>query len=564
MNPVSVTNDRVATAVLVALSVATVWVVEVFPTQDGPAHIYIGYVLHHLLSGTPSPFGAYFEANINYQPNLLVYGIVAALTPVLPAVAIEKLIVSLIVAGIPLGGGAIARALGRPAFLGAAALVPIAFSFVLYIGFYNYCLSLVFCLLGVACWVRWHGSRHPGWLIALFVMSIAAYFSHLFPAANLVLIIGLASFFCFLSSVSAGAEEVPLVQRIWRALRSEALPPMVALVPVAATISIFLATYDSGPPIGLRIGLLERIFYLFGIETFDVFGPVDILLSLSLLIVGLAVFFERDRSVKLFDGVKGPWTFAFAMYVLIFLIVPVDIIGSTFVLARLMPFVYVLGIVFLLAGSFTLKQMKVMAAGFVFLATATLGLRSYQMNLSVDHSAEIREMGSYLDPESTLLVMGAVPFSSSGLLWRPEHKISSWWHWSAALSIEKNLVNLNIVQANYPIVPLAYRHGRNPFLLLPDQPVEEIGKLPRLTQIDLLYGKPHWLDIGRFERVAEDRLDYVMIWGDLEAFDRSRHAAKFEAIAQARFVPVDLGKARPYVRLYRRVPAGAPAMKLVP
>ena len=208
------------------------------PSHDGPAHVYLGQVLR-LFDESPL-FGAYFSENWNFQPNLFVYALLQPLLSLLTPSAAEKALAVLYVLLIPCTTIVFATALRQSRVILFLLLWPMLYGFMFFFGFYNFCFSLLFTLVGLSVWLRLCRSNSFLDMIALCFASLAAYFTHIFPAANLLLIIGVGTLANAVYATSGRATAKDTFRAQLGELFATAWRPAVALLPVYVLIVHFV------------------------------------------------------------------------------------------------------------------------------------------------------------------------------------------------------------------------------------------------------------------------------------------------------------------------------------
>src|SRR6185436_9776577 len=143
-------SDLAFFAVL-ASTVALVWIFPVFPTQDGPAHLENARLLVDLLRGNAEVTRLFsFD---RFSPNWVSHLVLAPLLFVVPAAVAEKIVLTIATVLVPLGFRKAIRALGGPPALALLGL-PFAHSFLLTMGFLNFCAAVGVALFVVARWSR--------------------------------------------------------------------------------------------------------------------------------------------------------------------------------------------------------------------------------------------------------------------------------------------------------------------------------------------------------------------------------------------------------------------------
>ena len=160
-----------------ALHLLPIWRVRLIPTVDGPSHLYNAVVLRELAGGSPE-FGRVFMADLRPNPNWLGHALLFLFIGIVPPLAAEKLLVSLIVLLFLAGCW---RLGGAYAFLA----MPLAFHLLLQMGFYNYSLGLALVLHALASW-----RQSQGWKPAVWMLLVGL--AHPLPAAAPMVFIGIA------------------------------------------------------------------------------------------------------------------------------------------------------------------------------------------------------------------------------------------------------------------------------------------------------------------------------------------------------------------------------------
>jgi hypothetical protein len=162
---------------VVGLCLAPIWWIHFLPTQDGPAHLANAVILKDYDS-PGARYRNFFEVRWEPLPNWTVHLLLAGLLHVVPPLSAEKIVVSLYALGFAWAFRYLQTAFGRPGgpvSLGALLLVyPRCF----WMGFYNYCLSLVLFLALVGfCVRRSQWTSRDAAIVCL--LLLATWFTHL-------------------------------------------------------------------------------------------------------------------------------------------------------------------------------------------------------------------------------------------------------------------------------------------------------------------------------------------------------------------------------------------------
>ncbi len=155
-----------------------VWSYRYLPTQDGPSHLNNAQIIKDL-HDPEAGYDRVFEVRLDFLPNLTSHLLLAGFMYAVPPLVAEKLLVTAYVLGF---AGAYRYFLGgfgddhRP--LSWAGLL-FVFNRCFWMGFYNFCLSLILVWLILGFLVRRLGTMDAGGALALMLLFTAAYFTHL-------------------------------------------------------------------------------------------------------------------------------------------------------------------------------------------------------------------------------------------------------------------------------------------------------------------------------------------------------------------------------------------------
>ncbi len=180
-------------AVLLFVHVLPIWTVSYLPTQDGPAHIYNGKIFFESFDRTNYQVRLHYDFGYQLFPNILTHLMLGGLQQVLPPLIAEKIVVSLIIALVPLSLLYLLNAIepGR----GVMCLIGFTFAYhnLFHIGFYNFSLSVSLCLFTIGWWWRYKDKLTLPRLGVFYALSLLTYLSHFVGFMAVVMTIGIAS-----------------------------------------------------------------------------------------------------------------------------------------------------------------------------------------------------------------------------------------------------------------------------------------------------------------------------------------------------------------------------------
>lgn len=163
---------------------------KIFPTLDGATHVYNANLLANMISGNEF-LNDYFKFNYEPVPNWTGHFLLIVFNWFLPAWLAEKLVMIGLLACLPLAFRSLVLSIAPQNKFFSYLIFPFSYSFVFYMGFYNFYIGIILMLYTLAYW-----SSHSGvtWsrrnLIILFLLVTAVYFSHIFIFGILGFLLG--------------------------------------------------------------------------------------------------------------------------------------------------------------------------------------------------------------------------------------------------------------------------------------------------------------------------------------------------------------------------------------
>ena len=175
---------------LLVLHLIPIWIFAYFPSQDGPSHVYNGLVLKEYAKPANYKLRDAWELNITVFPNWLSHIALMLLLYVFPPVIAEKVFLTIAIGMIPIAFFYFLHAVhGKPkeeegeaggswhtfAWLG----FPFAYNYLLYMGFYNFTLSIAFFFFSFGFWWKHKDDMQVQHLVWLYVLLLLTYLSHI-------------------------------------------------------------------------------------------------------------------------------------------------------------------------------------------------------------------------------------------------------------------------------------------------------------------------------------------------------------------------------------------------
>ena len=159
----SVSKNRVYLLLLIGITAAyCVWVLSLplFPTSDGPMHLYYVHVLRELLGKAPSAYGHYYFIKHLLPPYSLYYYSQMVLSMGVPDLMAEKIIVCTYFILFVFGFRYLATAIGPGGELMSLLAPLLLLNWPLGMGFVNFCIAVSLAMWAIGLWWRVSGTAN--------------------------------------------------------------------------------------------------------------------------------------------------------------------------------------------------------------------------------------------------------------------------------------------------------------------------------------------------------------------------------------------------------------------
>lgn len=470
---------------LVLIHLYPVLAVKLFPTLDGPAHLYNSNLINHILADGSGAAAEFFKLNIGIDPNYSGHFILCILNSFLPAWLAEKILLALIIIFIPLSFRMMLRSLSADTVFMDYLAFPFIYSFTFYLGFYNFTIGIALMFFAIAYWQKIKDKLSIRNTLILSLLLIAVYYSHIFTFLLAGLVIGVLITWHALPFVKGTVKGTAGTSRQLLFLFFASLPALVLT-------AIFLTQKgDEGP-----VTYLERS------ELIDWLAAIRPLITLN---------FEATE----------PYT-RFIFYTLVLLLLYIAATRIYWFTSKKTPIVrshdsFLLLSVILLIMFFTLPDwmasggyvsMRLLLFFFLFLL-AWIGLQ--QLHLIVKAIAVIvfllvsgcfwlyhREQSKILAQDALEIYHAAEQVEEGSVVLPVDHS-GNWLHsnFSNYLGAEKNIVVLDNYEADKPQFPLRWRDNKAPY---------------NVVAADFGNNYHPCLDLANYEKVSGNEIDYVLRW----------------------------------------------------
>lgn len=491
-------GDRALMAVLLSLHLAPLCLFAYFPTRDGPSHLEGSLLLLRWQQPDVVLLRDWYTPVLQLAPNWLDHVALAGLSLVMDPVTAEKVLIGVFVLGLPLAARRAFKAVRSDSGFLAVLTLPFTYTWLLHMGFYNFCLSLPLFFLAVASWLHDRASSGGAWL-RLVGWSLLLYFTH--PVALVAAggtVVALAAWTCVVDVSIARRLRLSLRDQIRHGLRRVARTGL-AFAPAAA---LFLTwTQPRRQPAFFRFPFRQLLRDLLGLDALVSFDPAEALpaglLVLALAALSAAALRTRWRERRLLEG--DGFLACTAALVAVYFLAPVSLSGGGYLTPRLMllPFLSLLLWLASHRWSERARAWTALVAVAATLPALVLHLRSYG-----DANDELAE---YLQAEPWLLRGATVlPLHYQGAQRGGFPRVDVLAHAAAYFAVSRGTIDLVFYEGTTRgIFPLAFHRDVDPYRHLGDNPesvppcVDLVGYMEQTRRpIDVVLTWKRHLDPG--------------------------------------------------------------------
>ncbi len=391
-----------------------------FPTLDGPAHLYNSNLIASLLTDHHSALNNFLTLVKDPLPNWTGHAVLAALNYFLPAFAAEKILLALYIIALPWAFRSLLKTISPGNYFLSYFIFPFTYSFVLYLGFYNFCIALVFLFVTLNYWIlnreKIYSYRK---ILPLVCLMTLTYFSHVFVFATLLMIM-------LISILSETALSAAFGKGEKRILFSTALKDFLALLCSALLPIILFLLYFKSPGqqaesflsfTALKEDLKNtRSLIAFNLEeeqkfTKKIFYVIMLLLAIGVFLKLNAVRWKREETAKAnlsaaLKNILSPadsWFLVMGVILFFYFRLPDSDGSAGFFSVRLNLLFFLLSIVWLSARQLP-RWLTILSA--LTVLTLNYKLNNYRVEETKKLNAiavECNTAADYITPGSTIL-----------------------------------------------------------------------------------------------------------------------------------------------------------------
>ena len=472
---------------LVFIHLYPVFALKLFPTLDGPTHLYNANLLFQIISDNNGFASQFFSLKSFPVPNYTGHVLLSFFNSFLTAWLAEKVLLCSIIIALPFSFRMLLRSHEQSALFADYLIFPFIYSYTFYLGFFNFSLGVALMLITFAYWLRTENNFHRKKVIALTLLFILLYFSHLLTFLFTGFIIGILvlwkSFIDYLSNSKVIKDKI----------RKQILTLLTATIP--GLILAILFTLQKGEESKLiYLELSELVRWL------KVVHPVITLqyeymesktryIFYTLVILLIIIVFQR---LNLYFRKKNPgiifndsWLLICMILIIFYFTFPNWMSSGGHISIRILFFFYLF--IILWVGLQKINKFFIIIAAIIFLTISFIFLNYHykQTKFLADGADEIYHAANFIEENSVVL-----PISNS----------DNWMHanFSSYLAVEKEgIIVLDNYEAGKAHFPLNWRKNKSPYgVIAPD-----FGRNLNACH-----------DINEYEKASGHTVDYVFRW----------------------------------------------------
>jgi hypothetical protein len=450
---------------------------DFFVTLDGPARVYHSSLIVRLLSGNTLA-SDYMVLNTEPVPYWTAQLILSITNQFFSGNISEKILIGIYVLALPLTFRKFILTVSSQASWISYLIFPFIYSFLLYVGFYNFCLGLPVLFFTLHVFLSPNLLENKKKLILTFLILLL-YFSHLFVWVIFFLFAGI-----FLI-VDAFYLQVDTTQKIKWLLKKISNLLLVSIPTLLLSLHFILINLDkqffnSSIPFS---ELLRWLVIAHPIITFKTEGEEPYAIIIAITMFFLTINLLYSIGVKKYSSKGNVWVIFCFLLLLLYFSLPNNLSTGGFVSMRLLLLFYIFLIVWFTAGHFHRIAKGLSVIIFLSISIYFLKYHSDEGKFLSENAKEYYSLTTHIKENSILL---------------PLDYSDNWMHNNIAayLGTTRNIFLMDDYDASSPHFPVIWKYHPAP----PEILGEYFGSVPPCLNID------------NFEKISGHNLDYITRW----------------------------------------------------
>lgn len=478
--------------VLLVLHVLPIWIFPFTPTQDGPSHQALAFILRQYDHPEAGLLRQYYLPNQEALPNWFIFFLMGEALGFVPVPVAEKILLTAYVFLLPLSVRYALRAVDSRAGFLAVLAFPFVYSFFFQMGFFNFCFSLAAFFFTVGYWLKHAEEMGPGRAAVLAMLVLWVYFCH--PVTLVVTVVTLLTLAGWRTHLALLASP----DALWRGTRRWLLAPALACLPALILMASFVGLRAdrriSMMPMWTKIRNLAALHSLSSLTLWT----IPLAIAVAVLFYAVAVLCLRARRGRPLQTADG-FLLTVAVLAVVFFAAPDWFSGGGIINDRLLLFPFLTSILWFGTFEHSARRrlaVQTAAAGIVLAFLGLFAWKYAELNRGI---AEIVAAGEHIEPDHTFLFLSFAHQGEDGkgkLAFRTRPFV----HAGGYIGARKRLVDLSLYEANSDFFPLYFRPTLDPYHHL-------------ATEDGSMEADPPRIDLLGYSKRTGGRVDYVLLWG---------------------------------------------------
>lgn len=449
---------------LVLFNTLPLFCTRYFPTLDGPAHLYNAQLIHSLVFDSSSVVSHFYDLTSELLPNWTGHLLLFIFHLLLPAFIAEKLLLLLIVMGLPISFRYLLKSVSPQHVANSYLIFPFTYSALLYLGFFNFLMGLILCFFTIA---YWNKAIQKGFstqrILCLSCLFMLTYLSHVFAFYCLLLVIGIQ--YLQATRVNTSGKKQYSHQLLYLFL--------CAVIPLVLS-GVYFFTRNGGGNYNYlpKMELAQMIYKITPFITFDLGKEgifTRILFGLFLLYFSVVLVHRvKKRQDKSLLRSSDSWLLLSAIFLLFLFFLPDSNGSSSYYSLR---FAFLFFLFFVLWLSFQRVGSKIHMTLFLL-------VMAVHTQLTIFHAVRSLQMG-----QNATLCLQASPYIPENSIVLPINLHENWMyqHLSNYLGADKPLILLDNYEAATGYFPVKWKLNL-PDFYIGDRPIHDFQSSASVIQ----------------------------------------------------------------------------------
>jgi len=436
-----------------------IFLVKFFSTYDGPSHLYNARLIAELLKSNNKVINTFFAFNFDFQSNLLGHFLLAFSSFFMPMYVAEKILMCIYLIGLPISFRLLINYINKENIILSYLIFPLTYSFIFFMGFYNFNLSIVFLLITIGIFYKYKKNLNNKNFLLICFLLILTYLSHLLNFLLAVSIIAAYIFFDLLNEIFKN----------YKSKKSFNIPTkkVVYLLLLIFMTLLLISQYNFSNNVSRKFTFLSKseLFNWLEIARPIIAFSYEKEISYSKIYFYLLFFLSIISIYRKFEGIKeklnnflkcileDAWLLLVLIITFLYFFMPDSDGLSGYYSIRLCLLLFIFLILWLSNQKISLF-LKIFSTIIVFFIHFKLLMYYMEVEQELSKNAqEIYEVSKKIEPNSVILPIN-----------RSEHWFLA--HFSNYCGIEKPLVILENYEADLPYFPIKWNTKNLPSILL--------------------------------------------------------------------------------------------------